>query len=161
MQNWVLVLLTGMFTLGGVALGNYLTARQAATQRAEVRREYLHRTLTDVLVDGREAIEVAWTLLPAFAMMTDNNMTQWVNSDSAKEAIDRNRRLKAGLVSARLLIKDEPLATRLAIFSQCFDDMPEKANGPVLSWRRTGLNKMDAIAQGFKHVGTTQRVPRA
>lgn len=153
---WELIA-AGVLTLGGVALGGGLqhwSSRSTLTaQLQEGQRSELHARLVDLIVDTREKVDVAWSLLPGFAKMQIEDFTEFMDTDSGKAMREREARLGRSRAELVLLLGEGSLRDAFLTLDGCLIDWPEKAMEPVM---RHGGKDVDRVIEGFAHVKATQ-----
>lgn len=96
----------------------------------------------------------------AYCGMTPQGLTEWVDTDTAKEAGRRNAQIHTSLARLCYIVGDHDLVVALAKLETCLDDFAEKAHGPALDAGSGRGDLMDAIAAGFKHVKATRQALR-
>ena len=153
--------LTGGFalvgTLGGVAITQHFSLREARLDRAEQHKAALREELSKLTYECQALIDASWLMIPILAKMTSTDLREWVDTDSAKESGRRRVQILTSLARLCYLAGDLDLVVALAKLERCINDFAEKAHGPALEAGSGRRDLMDAIAEGFKHLKETRQ----
>ena len=156
-QQLVAIALTGGFTLaaalGGAALSDRRSERREQVSRDAAARDELRAVLAEMLVDARNLIDIEWVLIPMFASFSNDDLLEFSTTDSGIDLRDRKARLQRSLTASRLLVSPRTaLGRSLLKVGGLYDELTEKAHGPVTGNSKTSAEKKEGVIEGFKHI---------
>ncbi len=154
------VILTGLLTLAGALGGVWLSQRYAAetsTQTlVEARRSVVRAELSTLIAEVRAHLESATLFMMLIGKGTDQDLMEFVNTDSGREAQRRTAAIYRSLAGLTVTVGDPPVLNALVELEECINDWADKANGPVFAAKSRGGDIVDAIVKGNEHVRKTR-----
>lgn len=130
-----LAFLTGSFTLAAGFVGVFFTQRHnerlARDARSAAERDAIRSLMTTLTRVGYEWAGMCQALLPAYMKFEQNDLFEFVDTDSGVRHRELSTDLRAIFGEARLRVGDDSLAKPIATAYELYNDAGEKAFGPV------------------------------
>ena len=128
------VIRTGLLTLAGALGGSVVPAlrRETSTETlVEARRSVVRAELSTLIAEVCAHLESATLFMMLIGKGTDQDLMEFVNTDSGREAQRRTAAIYRSLAGLTVTVGDPPVLNALVELEECINDWADKANGPV------------------------------
>lgn len=134
--------------LCGVALSN---RHQTIRHRETLREEALagqRKLVAEALIAGREWTEIQFVIVPMMSRMSEADLVEFVETDTARRLTELSRALQVALTQARLFLADAELRGAIAVLQEFLATFPDKVNGPI----RREPDKVEHVFAGIREL---------